>query len=133
MKRVLFICTHNSARSQIAEGLLRGFRGHEFEAHSAGIEPGQLHPQAVSVMAEIGLDISAQEAKNAKAFIGQAFDLVVTVCDEARENCPVFPDSKSQLHWSIPDPSRVKGEEEKQILAFRKVRDRLADLVKGLR
>ena len=132
MRRVLFICTHNSARSQIAEGLLRGLRGDEFEAFSAGTEPGQLHPHAVSVMAEAGLDIAGQTAKGADSFTDQAFDFVITVCDEAKEDCPAFPGSKSGLHWSLPDPSNVEGGEAEQKLAFRSVRDRLIDLIDGL-
>ena len=128
----MFICTHNSARSQIAEGLLRGLRGDEFEAHSAGTEPGQLHPNAISVMMESGLDISRQVAKKVESFAEQTFDFVITVCDEAKETCPVFPSSKSQLHWSLPDPSRVEGDEAEQILAFRNVRDRLRNLIDDL-
>lgn len=109
-RRVLFLCTHNSARSQMAEGLLRDLAGDRFEAMSAGTEATRVRQEAISVMAEIGVYISAQ-------------DLVVTVCDDANEACPVFPRARGRLHWSFPDPSRVEG--EGRLRAFRDVRDEI--------
>lgn len=121
--RVLFLCTHNSARSQMAEGLLRDMAGDRFEVFSAGTEATLVREEAISVMAEIGVDISAQESKTLERYISEPFDLVVTVCDDANEACPVFPGARDRLHWSFPDPSRVKGEE--RLAAFRKVRDEI--------
>jgi len=132
MKRVLFVCTHNSARSQMAEGLLRHYAGEHFEAFSAGTEPGSLHPLAVRAMAEVGIDISDQSSKPVDRFLDQAFDLVVTVCDQARESCPVFPRATSQLHWSFEDPSQVEGSEEERLEVFRRVRDEIAARVEQL-
>jgi len=129
MKRVLFLCTHNSARSQMAEALLRQLDGADFQAYSAGTSPGRLHPLAVRAMAEKGIDVSAQAAKDVRGFDGERFDYVITVCDAARESCPIFPGAARQLHWSLPDPSAAKGEEEERLAAFRSVRDRLAALI----
>ena len=126
MKRVLFVCTHNSARSQMAEGLLRHYSGEHFEAFSAGTEPGSLHPLAVRAMAELGIDISGHSSKPVDQFLDQSFDFVVTVCDQARESCPVFPGAASQLHWSFEDPSQVEGSESEQLEVFRRVRDEIA-------
>ena len=131
MKRVLFVCTHNSARSQIAEALLRHHAGDRFEAFSAGTEPGSLHPLAVRAMAEIGIDISEQRSKSVDGFVGQQFDFVITVCDQARETCPIFPGAASQLHWGFPDPAAVPGSEEERLDAFRRVRDKIAARVRG--
>ncbi len=128
MKRVLFVCTHNSARSQIAEALLRRLGDGKFDAHSAGTEPGTLHPLAVEVMDEIGVDISGQRAKGLDACAGQHFDYVVTVCDDARESCPVFPGSE-QVHWTIPDPSSTEGDADRRRQAFRAARDLLRERV----
>jgi arsenate reductase len=123
--RVLFVCTHNSARSQMAEGLLRRFGGVRFEASSAGTEPGRLHPLAVAAMAEAGIDISGHLSKSVESLRGQAFDCVITVCDQAKESCPVFPGARSQLHWSLPDPGAATGSEQERLDAFRRVRDLL--------
>lgn len=127
--RVLFLCTHNSARSQIAEGLLRDLAGDRFEVFSAGTEATLVREEAISVMEEIGVDISAQESKTLERYISEPFDLVVTVCDDANEACPVFPGARDRLHWSFPDPSRVKGEE--RLAAFRKVRDEIQARIEG--
>lgn len=102
--RVLFLCTHNSARSQMAEGLLRHLGGPGIEVFSAGNQPATVHPHAIRAMAELGIDISSQRSKHVDEFLGQSFDLVITVCDRVRENCPVFPDDPEHVHWSIPDP-----------------------------
>lgn len=123
--RVLFLCTHNSARSQMAEGLLRHLAGDRFEAMSAGTEATHVRPEAVSVMAEIGTDISGQESETLDRYLGESFDYVVTVCDAANEACPFFPGAKARLHWSIDDPSRVKGEREARLAAFRSARDEI--------
>ena len=122
-QRVLFICTHNSARSQMAEGLLNRLGTGRFEATSAGTEPSVLHPLAVEVMAEEGIDISGQRAKAVDDFVQQRFDYVVTVCDDARESCPFFPNARNRVHWSFPDPSRAEGTPEERLAVFRAVRD----------
>jgi arsenate reductase len=123
MKRVLFLCTHNSARSQMAEGLLRHLAGERFEAHSAGTEATRVRPLAIRAMADLGVDISGQESKLLDRYLGETFDAVVTVCDQANESCPVFPGAKSRLHWSFPDPSRAAGSDEEQLAVYRTVRD----------
>lgn len=125
--RVLFLCTHNSSRSQMAEGLLRAHGGPAFEVFSAGTQPRSVHPLAIKVMREIGIDISDQTAKGIEAFATEPpMDLVVTVCDEAQEACPFFPNARSQAHWGFPDPSRVTGTEEERLAAFRHIRDLIA-------
>jgi len=121
--KVLFVCTHNSARSQMAEGLLNRLGASRFEVRSAGTEPGALHPLAVQVMAEEGIDISGGHAKSLDAFLQGAFDYVITVCDDANEACPVFPNARHRLHWSFPDPSRAEGTAEERFAVFRAVRD----------
>lgn len=132
MQRVLFVCTHNSARSQMAEGLLRARASHLFEAMSAGTEAGQVHPLAVAAMAEIGIDISGHRAKSVEDVMAEPFDCVVTVCDQARESCPVFPGAAQRIHWSFPDPSAVHGSESERLEAFRAVRDEMAERIEGL-
>lgn len=122
---VLFLCTGNSARSQMAEGYLRHAAGDRFEVLSAGIAPKGLHPLAVEAMREIGVDISAQRSKDVREFLGQAIPYVVTVCDNAREHCPVFPGAYQRLHWSFEDPAAAPGEREEQLAVFRRVRDRI--------
>jgi len=123
--RVLFLCTHNSARSQMAEGLLRHLSGGRFEVHSAGTEQTHVRPQAVAVMGEIGIDISGQESKTLERYLGEDFEYVVTVCDDANEACPVFPGAKERLHWSFEDPSKTEGTEEERLAKFRQVRDEI--------
>jgi arsenate reductase len=122
---VLFVCTHNSARSQMAEGFLRHIGGDAFEVYSAGTEPGRLHPLAVQAMAEEGIDISGQRAKPVDDFVRHRFDYVITVCDDAREACPFFPGAARRLHWSLPDPSAASGSPEERLAVFRAVRDDL--------
>ncbi len=127
--RVLFLCTHNSSRSQMAEGLLAARGGARYAAFSAGTHPRSVHPLAVRVMAEIGIDISEASGHRAKGldeFAGQTFDLVVTVCDDAAEECPFFPGARRQEHWGFPDPSAVTGTEGERLAAFRAVRDAIA-------
>ena len=128
--RVLFLCTHNSARSQMAEGLLRHLAGDRFEAHSAGTKVTHVRPLAIRAMNEIGVDISEQESKTLESYLGEPFDYVITVCDDANEACPFFPGAKKRLHWSLPDPSDAKGSEEERLAVFRSVRDQLGDRVR---
>jgi len=132
MTRVLFLCTHNSARSQMAEGLLRAHGGPRFEAFSAGTVATEVRPLAIRAMAEIGIDLGDQTSKEVATFDGQEFDFVVTVCDDAREACPYFPGAKVQLHWSFEDPAAATGSEEARLDVFRRVRDQIAMRVKEL-
>jgi arsenate reductase (thioredoxin) len=127
--RVLFLCTHNSARSQMAEGLLRHLAGDRFEAFSAGTEATRVRPLAVRTMEEIGIDISSQESKTLDRYLEESFDYVITVCDHANEACPFFPGAQSRLHWSFEDPSRVEGPEEERLAIFRSVRDRIRERI----
>jgi len=122
-QRVLFLCTHNSARSQMAEGLLRHLAGDRFEAYSAGMEVTYVRPLAIQAMGELGIDIASQESKTLDRYLGQPFDAVITVCDQANEACPVFLGATERLHWSFPDPSRATGTEEEQRAIYRGVRD----------
>jgi thioredoxin type arsenate reductase len=124
--RILFLCTHNAARSQMAEGLLRQYAGDRFEVASAGTEPGSVHPLAVRVMADVGVDISQARSKPVDELLGQHFDYVITLCDQANETCPVFPGSPERIHWSFPDPSAVDGSEDERYQAFVEVRTQLA-------
>jgi arsenate reductase (thioredoxin) len=124
-KRVLFLCTGNSARSQMAEGLLRHEAGELFEVFSAGTHPTQVRPEAIAVMNEIGSDISGHRSKSIDEFEGQDLDTVITVCDDAEESCPVFSGQTQRLHWPFEDPAAVEGTEEQRKDAFRKVRDRI--------
>jgi len=125
--RVLFLCTHNSARSQMAEGLLRHLAGDRFEAYSAGTEATHVRPLAIQAMGEIGVDISGQESKTLERYLGEPFDYVITVCDDANEVCPFFPGATNRLHWSLPDPSAAKGSEDERLAVFRSVRDGIRD------
>ena len=127
--RVLFLCTHNSARLQMAEGMLRHLAGERFEAFSAGTEATHVRPQAVEVMRKVEVDISGQESETLDRYLGKPFDYVVTVCDDANETCPVFPGAKERLHWSLPDPSAARGTEEERLRVFRSVRGSLRRLV----
>ena len=128
---MLFLCTHNSARSQMAEGLLRDLAGDRFEVFSAGTEETRVRREAVSVMAEIGVDISAQESKTLERYLGEPLDLVITVCDDANEACPVFPGARERLHWSFRDPSTATGGHEERLRAFRRVRDDIRARIEG--
>src|SRR5690242_21042053 len=128
-QRVLFLCTHNSARSQMAEGLLRALGGDRFEAFSAGTEATHVRPLAIRTMDELGIDISGQESKTHERYLDQPFDAVITVCDQANEACPVFFGAKERLHWSFPDPSRAQGSEEQQLAVYRQVRDAIRERI----
>lgn len=123
--RILVLCTGNSCRSQMAEGLLRHYGGDKVEVFSAGLEPKGVHPLAIKVMAEIGIDISKQTSKHVNEFVGQKFDYVITVCDNAAVNCPTFPGDAVRLHWPFDDPAGAVGTEEEVIGFFRCVRDRI--------
>jgi len=122
-QRILFICTHNSARSQMAEGLLRHLGGDRFVAYSAGTEATFVRPFAIKVMAELGIDISQQESKTLDRYRGEPFEKVITVCDAAAEACPVFMGARQLWHWSFPDPAKAQGSEEEQLALYREVRD----------
>lgn len=127
--RVLFLCTHNSARSQIAEALLRHLGGADFTAVSAGTEATCVHPLALAVLEEAGIPTDGLTSKHLRAFASQRFDVVITVCDHARDACPVFPGGPVQLHWSFPDPSAIQGAEGERLNAFRSVREGLIRLL----
>ena len=130
MKRVLFLCTHNSARSQMAEGLLRNLGGQNFEVYSAGTEQTRVHPLAIQAMKEIGVDISGHASKTLDRYRGAPFDYVITVCDQANETCPIFPDHPERIHWSFQDPSGVNGNDEQKLQVFRRVRDEMAGRIR---
>jgi arsenate reductase (thioredoxin) len=119
--RVLFVCTHNSARSIMAEALLRHHGGADFEVYSAGTEPGQVRPLTLRVLAESGLDTAGLRSKSVAEFLGQPLDYVITVCDQARQACPVFPGNHESLHWDYEDPSAAQGSDEERMAVFRRV------------
>ena len=129
--RVLFLCTHNSARSQMAEGLLRSLGDDRFDVTSAGTEATAVRPLAVAAMREIGIDISNQTSKTLDPYITQRFDHVITVCDDANESCPVFPNATHRLHWSLPDPSKATGSADEQLAVYRRVRNDLQARIKS--
>ena len=131
---ILFLCTHNSSRSQMAEGLLRAHGGTRFAVSSAGTHPRRVHPLAIRAMREVGIDMSEAAGYHAKGldeFAGQPFDLVVTVCDEAAEECPYFPGAHRQVHWGFPDPSAASGTDGERLAVFRAVRDAIAARVEA--
>ena len=124
--RVLFLCTGNSARSQMAEGYLRHVAGGGYEVFSAGIDPKGLNPLAVEAMNEIGIDISAQKSKDLRTMLGIPIQYVVTVCDNAKEHCPIFPGTYKFIHWSLEDPAAVIGTKQEKLAAFRRIRDQIS-------
>ena len=130
-QRVLFICTHNSARSQMAEGLLRHLGKDRFEVYSAGTEATVVRPMAIQAMAELGIDISHQQSKTLDRYLGEPFDDVITVCDAAAEACPVFPGAARRRHWSFEDPSKATGSESEQLQVYRWVRDEICARVEN--
>ena len=130
-KKVLFLCTHNSARSQMAEGLLRQMGGSAFEVHSAGTIATKVRPEAIAVMKEKEIDISGHSSKTLEGFLDDHFDYVITVCDNANDSCPVFPNASERLHWSVDDPAGVHGDEAARLAAFRKARDELKERIEG--
>ena len=123
--RVLILCTGNSARSQMAEAYLRSVAGERFEVHSAGVSPSKVRAEAVQALEEIGIDADGLRSKSVDEFIGQEFDHVITVCDNAAENCPVFPGKTERIHWSFEDPAAVEGTDDERLDAFRRVRDQI--------
>ncbi|MBI4463091.1 MAG: arsenate reductase ArsC [Acidobacteria bacterium] len=130
--KVLFVCTGNSCRSQMAEGLLRHLAGRFIEVASAGTNPKPIHPDAIRCMQEIGIDISTQRSKSLEPFLGQSFDYVITVCDRAKQSCPVLPGAAETLHWSLPDPAEARGTDEERMTGFRQVREDLASRIRQL-
>ncbi|HEX3145430.1 MAG TPA: arsenate reductase ArsC [Pyrinomonadaceae bacterium] len=120
--RVLILCTGNSARSQMAEGLLREMGGDRFEVASAGVAPSFVRPEAIAVMREVDIDISGHKSKSVDEFTNQEFNYVITVCDNANEQCPVFPGNTRRIHWSFDDPAAAKGDDEQRLAVFRRVR-----------
>jgi arsenate reductase len=135
--RVLILCTGNSARSQMVEGLLRHMAGDRMEVHSAGTRPSSVRPEAIAVLAELGIDIRTHWSKHVDDFAGQPFDYVITVCDRAQESCPVFPAETRRIHWSFEDPAAATGDEPHRLAEFRRIRDqishRLTEFVTGPR
>lgn len=125
--RVLILCTGNSARSQMAEGLLRHLAGGRYEVFSAGTHPSFVRTEAIAAMHELGIDISGHRSKSVDEFRLQAFDYVITVCDNARESCPVFPGNARRIHWSFEDPAAAVGDQAVRLEAFRRIRDQIAD------
>lgn len=130
--RVLFLCTHNSARSQMAEGILRHLAGDTVEVASAGTEVTRVHPLAIRTMEARGIDLSGQRSKHLDEFLGQPLDYVITVCDNAGETCPFFPGAPERLHWSIPDPARAQGDEKEREAAFQRAADDLLTRIRDL-
>lgn len=130
-RRVLFLCTGNSARSQMAEGWLRHLAADQFTVHSAGTQPVGLNPHAVKVMQEVGINITGHRSKSVQEFDGQPFDYVITVCDRAKESCPIWPGASSLLHWSFEDPASVKGSDSERQVVFRRIRGEIAARIRG--
>jgi arsenate reductase len=130
-KRVLILCTGNSARSQMAEGLLRHDGGDRFEVESAGVISSFVRPQAIKAMEEIGIDISNHHSKSVDEFLRQEFDYVITVCDNAKESCPVFPGNTERIHWSFDDPAEAQGDEDEILAVFRRVRDEIRERLRS--
>jgi arsenate reductase (thioredoxin) len=128
---VLVLCTHNSARSQMAEGLLRALAPGRFEVASAGTEATRVHPLAIEVMSELGIDLSQHSSKTLDRFLAEPWDYVITVCDSANERCPLFPGHTTRLHWSFEDPSTAVGTEAERLAVFRRVRDAIAAQLRG--
>lgn len=128
--RVLILCTGNSARSQMAEGLLRYDAGDRFEVFSAGVKPSGVRPEAIAVMREVGIDLSGQRSKHVSEFSGEPFDYVLTVCDNARENCPIFSGGAVSIHHNFADPASVSGSEDERLAIFREVRDRIREYLR---
>ena len=124
-KKVLFLCTGNSCRSQMAEGFLRNMAGDRFEVFSAGVKPTQVNPLAIKVMAEVDVGISKHRSKSATEFIGQQFDYVITVCDNANQTCPIFPGKYEKIHWDLKDPAEAQGSEAERMVVFRAIRDEI--------
>ena len=130
-KRVLILCTGNSARSQMAEGLLRQMAGDVYDVASAGVSPSRVRPEAIKAMREINIDISHHRSKSVDEFTNQKIDYVITVCDNAREQCPIFPGEAKQIHWSFDDPAAAEGDEVAKLAVFRRVRDEISEQLRA--
>ena len=132
-QRVLFLCTGNSARSQMAEAFLRKYGNEQFEAHSAGLEPKELNPLTIEVMKEAGIDVSGQKSKGVDVYLGKVlFQYLITVCDDAEKNCPTtWPGVNKRMHWSFEDPAKFEGTEEEKLAKFREVRDLIEKKIKS--
>jgi arsenate reductase len=130
-RSVLILCTGNSARSQMAEGILRHIAGEKYEVESAGVEPSSVRPEAVEAMRDLGIDISKHRSKSVNEFLDRRFDYIITVCDNAKESCPLFPGNADRIHWSFEDPAAVEGSGEERLSAFRKVRDQIWERLKS--
>lgn len=130
MQRVLILCTGNSARSQMAEGLLRHDAGHLFTVESAGTRPSLVRPEAIAAMKELGVDITSHRSKSVDEFAGQSFDHVITVCDNANESCPIYPGHTNRIHHSFDDPAAIQGSDEQRLEAFRLVRDQIRSFLR---
>lgn len=128
---VLILCTGNSARSQMAEGLLKHICGNRYDIHSAGVRPIGVSPEAIQVLAEVGIDISSNTSKSVDSFAGREFDYVLTVCDNARENCPYFPARTKRIHQAFEDPWFAEGGPDARVAAFRRVRDKINDYLRS--
>lgn len=128
--KVLILCTGNSARSQMAEGLLRQMAGDRFEVESAGVAPSHVRLEAIKAMAELGIDISGHRSKSVDEFLKQEFGYVITVCDNANEQCPVFPGQTTRIHWSFEDPAAAPGDDAARLAVFRRVRDEIKERLK---
>ena len=128
--RVMFLCTGNSARSQMAEGFLRHMGGDRFEVVSAGTEPGEVNALGIDVMREVGVDISGHHSKPVTSFLGESFKYLITVCDRAREKCPIFPGAVKRLHWPLGDPAAAQGSKADRLAAFRRIRDEIGERVR---
>lgn len=129
--RVLVLCTHNSARSQMAEGFLRTLGGDRFDVASAGTVATRVHPLAIRVMSEIGIDLGRHTSKTLDRFLGEPWDYVITVCDQAGERCPIFPGRTTRIHWSFEDPSAASGDEAERLAVFRRVRDAIGQRLRA--
>ena len=129
-KKVLFLCTGNSCRSQMSEGWLRRLAGDQFDVVSAGTHPVGLNPYAVAAMQEVGIDISNHVSERVDPYLGQEFDYVITVCDRAQENCPIFPGASKMLHWSFEDPAKATGSYEQQMIVFKNIRDEIEEQIR---
>lgn len=129
--RVLVLCTHNSARSQMAEGFLRTLGGDRFDVASAGTVATRVHPLAIRVMSEIGIDLGRHTSKTLDRFLGEPWDYVITVCDQAGERCPIFPGRATRIHWSFEDPSAASGDEAERLAVFRRVRDAIGQRLRA--
>lgn len=130
-KKVLFICTHNSARSHMAEGFMNALLGDHYEAWSAGTDPSVVNPLALKVMAEVGIDLSAHHSKGLEGFLDREWDYVVTVCDNANEACPLFPGGKERIHKGFRDPGSIDGSNEEKLILFRQIRDQIKEWIKA--